>query len=435
MGIMNSNWTSERDSKKYKIAAADIKDYVLKFKMELLKNAPFYGDILMKIQFVEDDSIPTAATNGKKIFYNKKFLAKLKTTQINYVIMHELFHVLLMHWKRSKDLDAYMWNIACDYVVNSMIDRLVYIFKSDTGIVFERPPEGIFGDWGNDLAAEDVYQKILSDNKQKKEQSESKARKFIIRSHYSDWGNAKYKNVEMKDFDIIFTDEKTGEPLSDVEQKELENMVKGWIKESMNRNQGMMSSRLIPNRLLKLVQSKKLPWYKLLNEYLELNVSDESSYLTPERKYLHMDLIVPGAELKADELGDIWAFIDSSGSIGNDDMNQFVTQLCRIAKEFECDVNIGYWDTSVTDVYTKVKPKKILECTPHHSGGTDVGCVYKYLNMNHIKSPVILILTDGYFSQPREEDMKKYQKNTILVLTENNMHAPWYKQIGKIVSL
>lgn len=69
-----------------------IEQEIQRFKMELLRKMPFYGDVLMHLVFVEDKRVPTAATDGKTIWYNPDFLSRMKPGERNFVLMHEVFH-------------------------------------------------------------------------------------------------------------------------------------------------------------------------------------------------------------------------------------------------------------------------------------------------------------------------------------------------------
>ena len=95
--------------------------------MELLRKMPFYGDVLMHLVFVEDKRISTAATDGKTIWYNPKFLSGMNSGERNFVLMHEVFHVLLRHGVRNADgkKDKEIWNVACDIIVNDMLNKLL----------------------------------------------------------------------------------------------------------------------------------------------------------------------------------------------------------------------------------------------------------------------------------------------------------------------
>ena len=150
-----------------------------------------------------------------------------------------------------------------------------------------------------------------------------------------------------------------------------------------------------------------------------------------------MDLILPGYGQSDEKIEEIWAFVDSSGSVGKNEMEQFLTQLYRIAKEFKCVFNICYWDTQVTDVYKKIlKEDDILKSLPLHSGGTDINCVYRWLKDNKVRPDVMLILTDGYFgSLDRSLFVPSLGKKTILVLSGAIPTNDDMKRMGKITRL
>ena len=130
-----------------------------KFKFDVLRKMPFYGDILMRLNIVENNSFPTAATNGLSIMYNSKFMSLLSPGERNYVMMHEVFHVLLMHCKRNPNKNNKLWNVACDMVVNNMLDKLTSSMRN-AGIAFERPRDGVFANLSDSDTVENIYQKL-----------------------------------------------------------------------------------------------------------------------------------------------------------------------------------------------------------------------------------------------------------------------------------
>ncbi len=400
---------------------------VQRFKMEMLRKMPFYGDILMRLSFVEDKSVPTAATDGKTIWYNPVFLSRFSQGKKNFILMHELLHVLLRHGIRNADgtRDRDIWNVACDIIVNSMLMGMISTMRR-AGIPFEKPDVGVFAIIFNGETAENLYAKILADNEGKNQ----KTKKLKIRGGYRGFGTLDNKISEIDiDSDIRTFDLTPDEiELNDIVIQEI-------IKDAVQKNRGSMGSYSVPAEIYALVETKKLDWRRLLKDFLSQEIGEDSSYTTPERKYLHMDLILPGHSLTDESLEEIWAFVDSSGSVGSEEMSQFLTQLYRIAREFKCVFNICYWDTSVTDVYKKIiRENDIMKCVPKHSGGTDINCVYRWIRENKVKPDVMLILTDGYFGRLSEYD-PRLGKKTILVLSSNIAENDDMKKIGKIARL
>lgn len=90
-------------------------------RMRLLNTHGFYGLLLMHMQFGLDESLETAATDGIRIVFNPGFLESLSENELDFVMMHEVLHVVLHHCRREDQRDHDLFNIACDIVVNSNI--------------------------------------------------------------------------------------------------------------------------------------------------------------------------------------------------------------------------------------------------------------------------------------------------------------------------
>ena len=411
---------------------------ISRFKMELLRKMPFYGDILMRLPFVENKKIPTAQTNGGKIEYNPAFFADMSPGQRNFVLMHEVFHVILFHCKRNKERNPQYWNTAADMVVNSMLMNLMGSMRS-ANIDFEKPNTGIFADVLAGDTVENLYEKVLADNQKQPKFS----KKVLIKTR--PWQKSLEEVDAPNDIVIAETEDDAlagsivpGAAPSTGEDDGLnEQAIHQLLREAASKNRGSMGSYFVPAQIYKLTESKKIKWQTLLRDFFVEEQSDESSYTTPERKYIHMDLILPGHSLDEERIEEIWAFVDCSGSVGKNEMEQFLTQLYRIAKEFKCIFNICYWDTAVNDVYKKIlKEDDILKSLPRHSGGTDINCVYRWIKENKVKPDVMLILTDGYFGRlDNSVFVPSLGKKTILVLSGNILVNDDMKRIGKIARL
>ena len=380
-----------------------------RFKMDMLKMMPFYGDVLMRLPVIEDDDIPTACTNGVRIKYSPVFFNELRDGQRNYVLMHEVLHVLLLHCIRRGSRRPELWNIACDHMVNAMLDSMAYDIRENK-IPFERPETGCFNElYMRDHTAENVYAHLISENMD--------SDKILYFGHMVD---------------------KIPEDLKedpDQDARAIELTVNRLLRNAIEKA-GKGGKYFIPSQIrdLQIRRTKILPWNKLLFEYLTEQEDEESSYMTPERKYIHMDMIVPGSG-KEDELGDIWAFIDSSGSIEKCDLEQFITQLNRISKEFRCCFNIAFWDDAVTMVYRNVRTtEQLLKCVPHSSGGTNINSIYTYIDKERLKPDVMLVLTDGYYGKLTEKP-GELVKRTILVISEGGCDKGADNGIGKLATL
>jgi predicted metal-dependent peptidase len=69
----------------------------------------FYGLLLMHIIFSIDESCKTAATDGVRIYFGPQFLESLSDSELDFVMMHEILHVVLLHILRGEEL-AMPWS-------------------------------------------------------------------------------------------------------------------------------------------------------------------------------------------------------------------------------------------------------------------------------------------------------------------------------------
>ncbi len=106
------------------IDKSKVNDYAKKLllsRMRILASHSFYGLLLSHTGFSLDECCPTAYTDGKKIAFNPTFLEGLSDDETDFVLMHEILHIVLQHCMRYDDRNPEGFNIACDIVVNSNI--------------------------------------------------------------------------------------------------------------------------------------------------------------------------------------------------------------------------------------------------------------------------------------------------------------------------
>ena len=90
-------------------------------------NLPYYGEFNLHVNFHEQDSIGTCAVNvtskGMNFFYSPKFLEDLSQKEVNFITLHEDFHLLFNHPRRTVtgQYDHKLSNIAQDMIINHVI--------------------------------------------------------------------------------------------------------------------------------------------------------------------------------------------------------------------------------------------------------------------------------------------------------------------------
>jgi predicted metal-dependent peptidase len=90
-------------------------------------NLPYYGEFNLHINFKEQESVGTCGVNvsssGMNFFYSPSFLENMSQKEVNFITLHEDFHLLFNHPRRTMagQYDHRLSNIAQDMIINHLI--------------------------------------------------------------------------------------------------------------------------------------------------------------------------------------------------------------------------------------------------------------------------------------------------------------------------
>jgi predicted metal-dependent peptidase len=90
---------------------------------------PYYAEMCASINFYDTESIPTCGVrfthSSMQFFWNGGFLEKMSQKEVNFVMVHELFHLLFSHYRRTLNggYDPRMSNYAQDMIINAIIQE------------------------------------------------------------------------------------------------------------------------------------------------------------------------------------------------------------------------------------------------------------------------------------------------------------------------
>ena len=89
--------------------------------LRLRLKSPFFATLSLFTHYQPTQTLDTAGTDGKNIFFNPEYLCTLTTSQQDGLLLHELLHAALLDVTRRGVRDSKLWNIAADIVVNGLI--------------------------------------------------------------------------------------------------------------------------------------------------------------------------------------------------------------------------------------------------------------------------------------------------------------------------
>ena len=363
---------------------AEVLDKIIVARVGLLLRHPFFGNMATRLIIKEaSDWCPTAATDGRHLFYSVPFFAKMTNKEVEFVIAHEILHCVYDHMTRREDRDPQIHNIAADYIVNNTLVR--------DGIGKKPADIPIFQDFKYDgKTSEEVYDDIYK----KYDEEELKQLGQLLDEHV-DWDK---DNQDKQGPGKKGNNKKAGDKPS--YSKEELRKIRDEIKENMMASAQAAGAGKVPaevERMIKELTEPKITWRELLRQQIQSTIKNDFTFQRPSRKAWHSGVVLPG--MNYDETIDIAIAIDMSGSIGNKQAEDFLGEVKGIMDEYQ-DYNIKLWcfDTKVYNEqdFTADNGQELLDYEIFGGGGTDFDCNWEYMKEHDINPKRFIMFTDGY---------------------------------------
>jgi len=352
-------------------------------RISLLLKHSFFGNLATRLKLVNaDEWCTTAATDGLHFYYNSRFIMMLRPKEVDFLVGHEVLHVVYDHMGRRDHRDPEIWNIADDYAVNADLKRhKIGEFITTVPALYEakydgKPAEEIYEDLMKNvkyISIEDLLDKMLDDHIDGDGDGED--------GEDGEGGNKKGK----------------GRPqLSEAEKEQIRQEVKqAIINAAQQADAGSVPAGV--QRMIKQMTDPVMPWRELIQTNLTSAIKSDYSWMRPSRRGWHMDAIMPG--MNPGEEIDVTIMIDMSGSISTKQGMQFISEVAGMMDIFDgFRIHIACFDTQVYNPknYTSENLDTIDDYELAGGGGTDFDCIFKYLKEEAIVPNRLIVFTDGY---------------------------------------
>ena len=417
MSIDTKDYQSNPDitPEELKVMREEVLDRIIVARVGLLLRHPFFGNMATRLKVEAcDDWCPTAATDGRHLYFNTQFFNALSNKEIEFVIAHEILHCVFDHMSRREDRNPLLHNIAADYIVNNTLvrDRIGEMVK-----IVQCYQDFKYEGW----TSEEVYDDLFK-------QAEENGEEFLkqlgeLLDEHIDWeedsGDSKPKGGK-------YGKDGKGHPTY---SKDEMKKIKDEIKESMMSAAQAAGAGNVPDavqRMIKELTEPKMNWREILRQQIQSTVRNDYTFSRPSRKGWHTGAILPG--MNFDETIDICIALDMSGSIGNKQAEDFLGEVKGIMDEYK-DYKIKIWcfDTDVygEDDFSADDGRDLTEYETTGGGGTDFMANWRYMHDNDIQPKKFLMFTDGYpFGNWGEDDYC----DTVFVIHshhDKNLKAPF----------
>jgi len=350
-----------------------------KAHIEIMRNPAFvaYTSLIMVGESKIDDNEETARTDGKNIWYGRKFVESLTDNELRGLILHESKHKMYRHldtWKHLAKINRLKTNMACDYVINLEIEDEGKDNTDNQGLPFCTIPKGgLLNPDFKGLSTADVFN--LLDVEDIPISGGCGGEGQPLDNH--DWENAESMSAE--------------------EKAELAKEIDMAIRQGAILAGKLSGNR---NRAFDDLMSAKVDWKTALAEFVSAvcNGKDDSTWKKPNRRWLQHDIYMPSTV--SETMGRVVVAIDTSGSIGDNILTRFISEVATLMESVNPElVDLVYWDTRVAghEVYGAGDCQKMTSTTkPKGGGGTDPECIGKYMDKNNIVPECAIVFTDGY---------------------------------------
>ena len=332
--------------------------------LELRTQSPFFATLALFARITPTETLPTAATDGRDIFVNPDFLRGLTRSQRAGLLLHELLHAALLHIPRRGLRQPRAWNVAADIVVNGMIAKQKTV---------DLPPGALRDTETENLSVEEVYQRLLSDPDKKPLLDAADAFFDLIEEPSGVYGAANRQKIEAHWRQAM-------------EQAKImaRSTQFGTLPVGMTRELGM-------------INPAQIDWRSYLWRFLARTPTDFQGF---DRRFIGRGLYLEALD---GESVHVYVAIDTSGSIDNQVLNTFLSEVQGILRSYPhllCD--LYYADAEAHGPFPLTAHGDIPP--PIGGGGTNFIPFFTAVERDSTMAEegVCVYLTDGYGTFPPE---------------------------------
>lgn len=384
-------------------------------RVQLLIDYPFFGVLATHLELRSFRSPPHCAglgVDGKYLHFDPEKVLELPELQLQGALAHECLHLALGHLWREENREHMKWNIATDYAVNPIV--LSSLSKGGTRTL--ELPDGVYYDKDlEDTSAEEIYEKLPSPECPRCGSTKIKGVKYEFKPVGPDerkvratfkcdsCGHEFTKEGVVRegspgDFPFPFEESNRETPRtvddhsmwqdagdgggSDGSEESAKELREKWKRRTVRAAQGAKSQGALPagvDRLIEDLLYPQLNWRTLLSYYVTRQRGSNFDWRRPNRRWMQKGIYYP---TKRENKLNAAVAIDTSGSVDDDELRDFLSELQGILNGFRSfEVRMFAADS---DVHTEVTAENLRDFREFQTeikgaGGTNYRPVFEKL--------------------------------------------------------
>ena len=405
-------------------------------RTRLILEKPFLGALVMRLPLVEalPNWCPTTATDARAFYYNKEYIRQLSLDETQFVLAHEALHCALSHFTRRGHRIKHRWDVACDFAINPLLIR--------DGL--EPPPGSLYLPEYEGMTAEEIYplldentqdipmdQHLYDDSGDQGEGTRSPPPPGggePPRGGQLPSGGGQAPGEDGNEDRRGETDPEAGgarkpPPLGPDERERLGVQ---WQQRLAGAAQQALRAGKLDGHLARLVDhllQPQLPWRMLLARYMSRAARDDYSYTRPSSRR-EGAAILPS--LRSEQV-EVTVVLDTSGSISQEEMLEFLSEIDAIKGQLSARVTLQACDDQVAEegpwVFEPWEQIRLPESLPG-GGGTRFTPAFEWAQSQDRPPDLLLYFTDAEGEFPERE-----APFPVIWLVKGKARVPWGQRI------
>ena len=375
----------------------------------LLMDEPFFAALSRRVDKRIDKSITTAGvcvnpkTGHFEMLYNPDFFEGLSDIEKKGVLKHEFYHLIFEHvtGRRPDNINPKAWNIATDLAINSHL-------VGELPEACCMPGRGPFSEYEPGLSSEAYL------NQLKKEMGENGGEGNQSGGEEGEEGDGQFDSHEG-------WDEISGE-VREIAKERLKQNLKKAAEEAASSGWGSVSQDVRKDIMARI--TTRVDWKKMLRYFVKTSqrAAKQSSIKHINKRYPYIH-----AGRKVNRTAKIAVAIDQSGSVSDQMLNAFFSELSKLAKYAEFTVIPFDDQVFIEKIYTwkKGESKKWERVL---CGGTNFDAPTDYVNKRGFDG--MLVLTDLCAPKPKASKCQR-----MWLTTKNYADRPYFQTSERIIAI
>lgn len=387
---MNSVVLSSTEESRLRIMAA---------KIVAQNRWPYLSTVIFSLKLVPTSELPTLAVDdGWRMYYNPGFVLEYSAEVLATMVLHEALHCINKHGERfaslSQSPDSHsIWNLAGDANINKTIDDAKMPWGDFSPVRYENLNRyGVLESMTTETAFFTMT-KFFDENPQKPRQA-------------SDCGSV--QGGTSRHYEIS-----KGDPETPAMKRDQQDVVRDRVAQDILKQAREKGSGSLPGSLLRWAQEllqPKINWREALASAVRSSLATSIGrrdyvFTRPSRrqdamKQFGFEVILPA--MRKPSPPSIAVIIDSSGSISNQEIDEFLAEVSGIARANGVSEGLTLitCDSEVSGMRKLRSRSEIAEIEIKGGGGTDLRVgIAAAIALRPIPK-VIIVITDGYTPWP-----------------------------------